>query len=271
MDVHLKNLVGRFHEQFGSGPGLGPASSTCLMKVEGVTASFIKSLYRAGAALYRTDPWRRLRPGHFFGVRVGKNSEWPGRVQPFPCVQFIGGDGGDLAFYLYRSENDAQEATKLRETVPAPNTEIMRVTFEKESLMFPCHKKMIKSLALEGTEYFPVFDVVCCNSDGELRYRIPMFEELRFVYASMRGMTLVHPLLQEDVQATTKWSQFMRFEPFIETVDVQWPAGMAKGNDIVAVTVSHPPGQAYEEKSFSSANSTTTEYTEPTSEDHFLT
>lgn len=271
MDVHLKSLVGRFHEQFGSGPGLGPASGTCLMKVEGVTASFIKSLYSAGAALYRSDPWKRLRPGHFFGVRVGKDSEWSGRKQPFPCVQFIGGDGGDVAFYLFRSESDAQKATKPRETVPVPNAEIMRVTFEQESLMFPSHRKMVKSLCLEvsGTEYFPVFDVVLFTSNGELRYRNPMFEELRFVYAAMRGMTLVHPLLQEDVQATPKWSQVMCFEPFIETVDVQWPSVMAKSNDIVAITVSHPPGQAYEEKTISSANSTPTKYTESAREDHF--
>ncbi|KMS96744.1 hypothetical protein BVRB_8g200480 [Beta vulgaris subsp. vulgaris] len=271
MDVHLKNLVGRFHEQFGSGPGLGPASGTCLVKVEGVTPPFIKSLYRAAAALYRTDPWKRLRPGHLFGVRVGKDSEWSSRKQQFPCVQFIGGDGGDLAFYLFRSVNDAQKATKQRETVPVPNTEIMRVTFEQESLMFPSHRKLIKSLSLEvsGTEYFPVFDVVCCTSNGELRFRNPKFEELKYVYAAMRGMTLVHPLLQEDVQATPKWSQMMHFEPFIETVDVQWPSEMAKSSDIVAVTVSHPPGQAYEEKTISSANSTPTKYTEPAREDHF--
>lgn len=271
MDVHLKNLVGRFHEQFGSGPGLGPASGTCLVKVEGVTPPFIKALYRAAAALYRTDPWKRLRPGHLFGVRVGKDSEWSSRKQQFPCVQFIGGDGGDLAFYLFRSVNDAQKATKQRETVPVPNTEIMRVTFEQESLMFPSHRKLIKSLSLEvsGTEYFPVFDVVCCTSNGELRFRNPKFEELKYVYAAMRGMTLVHPLLQEDVQATPKWSQMMHFEPFIETVDVQWPSEMAKSSDIVAVTVSHPPGQAYEEKTISSANSTPTKYTEPAREDHF--
>lgn len=112
MDVHLKSLFGRFHEQFGSGPGLGPGSGTCLVKVEGVSYPFIKSLYRAAASLYRTDPWKRLRPRHFFGIRVGKDSEWSGKKQPFPCVQFLGGDGGDLAFYLFRSENDAQKVTK---------------------------------------------------------------------------------------------------------------------------------------------------------------
>lgn len=272
MDVQLKSLFGRFHEQFGSGPGLGPGSGTCLTKVEGVSYPFIKSLYRAAAALYRTDPWKRLRPGHFFGVRVGKDSEWSGKKQPFPCVQLIGGDGGDLAIYMFHSENDAQKATMPRETVPVPNTEIMRVTYEQKSLMFPSHRKMIKSLALEasGTEYFPVFDVICCRSNGELSYRNPMFEELRFVYAAMKGMALVHPLLQEDVAATPRWSQLISFEPFIETVDVQWPPKLAKSNDIAAVTVSHPPGQAYEEKTISSAHSTPTKYnTESARDDNF--
>lgn len=272
MDVHLKSLFGRFHEQFGSGPGLGPGSGTCLVKVEGVSYPFIKSLYRAAASLYRTDPWKRLRPRHLFGIRVGKDSEWSAKKQPFPCVQFLGGHGGDLALYLFRSENDAQKVTKQRETARVPNTEIMRVTYEQESLMFPSHRKMIKSLALEvsGTNYYPVFDVVYCTSDGELRYRNPIYEELRFVYAAMRGMALVHPLLQEDPEATPKWSQLVAFEPFIETIDVQWPSEMAKGNDIVAVTVSYPPGQAYEEKPISSANSTPTKNSELLREDNFM-
>ena len=72
MDLHLKNLFDRFQGQFGSGPVLCPGSGTCLMKVEGIASNFIKSLFKASAALYRTEPWRRLHPGHFFGVRVGK-------------------------------------------------------------------------------------------------------------------------------------------------------------------------------------------------------
>ncbi|CAK7344616.1 unnamed protein product [Dovyalis caffra] len=61
MDLHLKNLYGRFQEQFGSGPGLIPGSGTCLMKVEGISPNFIKSIYKGSAALYRTEPWKRLR------------------------------------------------------------------------------------------------------------------------------------------------------------------------------------------------------------------
>ncbi|XP_057962029.1 uncharacterized protein LOC131153614 [Malania oleifera] len=272
MDLHLKSLFARFHEQFGSGPGLGPGSGTCLMKIEGITPAFIKSLFRASAALYRTNPWKRLRPGHLFGIRVGKDSDWSGKKQPFPCVQFIGGDGGDLGFNMFRSENDAQRMTGSRETIRVPHIELLRVTYEIESLMFPLNKRMIRSLSLEasGNDRFPVIDVARCTSSGELQFRNPTLEELRFVYAFMKSLSLVHPLLQEDKEAGPKWSRLICFEPFIETVDVQWPPEMAKGYDLVAVTVSHPPGQAYEEKPSSTASSTPTKYAEPPKEENFV-
>lgn len=279
MDLHLKNLFGRFQEQFGSGPGLGPGSGTCLMKVDGIVPNFIKSMYKASAALYRTDPWKRLRPGHLFGIRVGKDSDWSSKKQPFPCVQFIGGDGGDVGFYMFQSENDAKKMIGSRETICAPNVELLRVTYEPESLMFPSYKRMIKSLSLEvsGTDRFPVIDIARCMSSGELRFRNPTLEELRFVYAFMRAISLVHPLLQEDKEGAPKWSRLMYFEPFIETVDVQWPPEMAKGYDLVAVTVSHPPGQAYEEKATSiassatsTAGSTPTKYAEPPKDEIFV-
>ncbi|KAJ4838685.1 hypothetical protein Tsubulata_003117 [Turnera subulata] len=272
MDLHLKKLFGRFHEQFGSGPGLGPGSGASLMKVEGITPIFIKSVYRASAALYRSDPWKRLRPGHFFGVRVGKDSDWSGKKQPFPCVQFIGGDGGDVGFNMFRSEVDAKKMTRSRETLRVPNIEVLRVTYELESVMFPSNKRMIKTLSLEasGADRFPVIDVARCTSSGELRFRNPTLEELRFVYAFMKAITLVHSVLQEDKDGAPKWSRLMHFEPFIETVDVQWPPEMAKGYDFVAVTVSHPPSQAYEEKTSSTASSTPTKYSEPPREDIFV-
>ncbi|KAI4298672.1 hypothetical protein L6164_032204 [Bauhinia variegata] len=270
MDLHLKSLFGRFQEQFGSGPGLGPGSGTCLMKVDGVTPNFIKSIYKAAAALYRTDPWKRLRPGHLFGIRVGKDSDWAGKKMPFPCSQFIGGDGGDIAFYMFRSENDAKKMTGSRETVHVPNVELLRVTYEVERLMFPSHRKMIKTLSLEasGTDRFPVIDVARCISSGDLRFRNPTFEELKYVYAFMKAISMVHPLLQIDQESGPKYSIMAHFEPFIETVDVQWPLEVTKGgHDLVAVTISHPPGQAYQEKASLSASSTPTKYAEPSRED----
>ncbi|KAL2475593.1 putative zinc finger MYND domain-containing protein 15 [Abeliophyllum distichum] len=270
MDVHLKNLFSRFEEQFGSGPGLGPGSGACLMKVDGIAPPFIKSLYKSAAALYRTDPWRRLRPGHLFGVRIGKDSDWYGRKQPFPCIQFIGGDGGDLGFHMFRSEIDAKKMTGSRETIRVPNVELLRVTYEVESMMFPSNKRMIKSVSLEvsGENRFPVFDVARCTESDEIQFRNATLEELRFVYAVMRAISLVHPLLQQDFDTGPKWSRLIYFQPFIETVDVQWPAEMARGNDLVAVTVSHPPGQGYEEK-HSSRGSTPRKHSESRTEETF--
>lgn len=271
MDMYLKNLFARFQEQFGSGPGLGPGSGTCLMNIQGIAPNFIKSIFKAAASLYRTDPWKRLRPGHLFGIRVGKDSDWSNRKQPYPFVQFVGGDGGDVGFNMFRSELDAKKMMGSRETIRAPNVELLRVTYELESLMFPTNQKMIKSLSLEvsGTDRFPVIDVVRCTSSGNLQYRHPTPEELRFVYAFMKAIALVHPLLQVDKEGAPKWSTLLYFEPFIETVDVQWPPELATGYDLVAVTVSYPPGQAHEEKGGSTASSTPTKYTEPPKDETF--
>ncbi|PIA27459.1 hypothetical protein AQUCO_07700017v1 [Aquilegia coerulea] len=267
MDVHLKDLFSRFTLQFGSGPGLGPGSGTCLLKVDGISTAFIKSIFKASAALYRTDPWKRLRPGHFFGIRVGKNSDWNGKKQLFSCVQFIGGDGGDLGFNMFKSEIDAKSMTGSRETIRVPNVELLRVTFEPESLLFSSNRKMVKSLGLEhsGNDLYPCIDVARCTSSGGIQFRNVTLEELRFVYAFMKAISMLHPLLQEDREFTPKWSRLMGFEPLIETVDVQWPPEMARGWDLVAVTVSHPPGQAYEEKS-SSTSSTPTKLAQPPEE-----
>ncbi|CAL0334607.1 unnamed protein product [Lupinus luteus] len=189
MDLNLKSLFGRFQEQFGPGPGLGPGSGTCLMKVNGIEPNFIRSLYKASAALYRTEPWIRLRLGHYFGVRVGKDSDWSGKKQPFPCVQFIGGDEGDVGFYMFRSENDAKILTGPRETIHVPSV---------------------------------------------------------------------------DKEGGPKFSTMASFEPFIETVHVQWSPEVAKtGYNLVVVTMSHPPGQAYEEIGNMSIVSTPTNYREP--------
>ncbi|KAL6197610.1 hypothetical protein ACLB2K_033217 [Fragaria x ananassa] len=231
-------------------------------------------MFRAAAALYRTDPWKRLCPAHLFGVRVGKDTDWPGKKQLFPCVQFIGGDGGDIGFHMFRLQNDAKRMTGSRETIEVPNVELVRVTFERDSVMFPSNRKMIKTLSLEvsGNDRFPVVDVVRCTSSGTLKFRNATLEELKFVYAFMQAIALVHPLLQAD-KGGPKWSRLMYYEPFIETVDVQWPQEMSNGFDLVAVTISHPPGQAYEEKASSTAtsrSSTPTKYAEPSKEETFL-
>ncbi|KAK1260703.1 hypothetical protein QJS04_geneDACA018055 [Acorus gramineus] len=226
MEVHIQDLLSRLHEQFGLGPGLGPSSATSLTNSKSLPQPFITSLSRAAAALHRTDPWRRLRPNHLFGVRVGKDSDWPSKKEPFPVAQFIGGDGGDLAVHLYRSESDALKSTAPRETLRVPDVEVLRITFDAERC--------------------PVFDVARCASDGGLWFRNPTLEELKFAYAVVKAVSLVHPLLV--LRRVSDGRTVVAFEPFVETVDVQWPPEMANAEyDFVAVTVSHPPGQSYEE------------------------
>jgi hypothetical protein len=197
MDLHLKSLFDRYQDQFGCGLGLGPGSGTCLMKVDGIAPIFIKSIYKASAALYRTEPWKRLRPGNYFGIRVGKDSDWPTKKQPFPCVQFVGGDGGDIGFYMYRSENDAKKMTGSRETIRVPNVELLRVTYEVESLMFPSNRKMIKSLSLEasGSDRFPVIDVARCTVAG-----LSMHSCRLFVW-----FTLYFRLIGKVVRSIQQW------------------------------------------------------------------
>jgi hypothetical protein len=167
------------------------------MKVDGIAPIFIKSIYKASAALYRTEPWKRLRPGNYFGIRVGKDSDWPTKKQPFPCVQFVGGDGGDIGFYMYRSENDAKKMTGSRETIRVPNVELLRVTYEVESLMFPSNRKMIKSLSLEasGSDRFPVIDVARCTVAG-----LSMHSCRLFVW-----FTLYFRLIGKVVRSIQQW------------------------------------------------------------------
>lgn len=202
------------------------------MKVDGITPPFIKSLYRTAPALYRTDPWKWLRPEHLFGIKVGKDSDWSSRKQPFPCVQFIGGNGGDIGIYMFRAHDDAKKMTASRETIRVPNTELLRVTYELESIMFPLNKRMIKSLALEvsGTDRFPVIDVVRCTSSVELQFRNPTLEELKFAYAVLRAIPLVHPLLRQDYDAGPKWSRMMYFEHLLKQLmsngPWKWQEGM---------------------------------------------
>ncbi|XP_078437477.1 zinc finger MYND domain protein [Wolffia australiana] len=216
MDVHLKELFCKFEHQFGTGPGLGPTHGTCLLKVDGASPAFIVSLYRAAAALFRSDPWKRLRPCHVIGVRVGKDSDWP-------AAQFLGGDGGDLAVHLLR-----------------PNGDLLRLVFLPEPVLSPATKKMIRSLALEPSDsrsrLFPAVDL----APPAAPFRNPSLEDLRHLFAFLRAAALLHPLLRAPGG-----------RPFIETVDVDWPAELAPRwapHAAVAVTLSHPPAAAADDR-----------------------
>uniref|UniRef100_A0A1D1YAI4 Zinc finger MYND domain-containing protein 15 n=1 Tax=Anthurium amnicola TaxID=1678845 RepID=A0A1D1YAI4_9ARAE len=251
MEMHLKELFSRYQEQFGTGPGLGPSSGTCLLRVDAAPPAFVRSLYRASAALFRTDPWRRLRPPHLLGVRVGKDADW-GKRQPFPCAQFVGGDGGDLGLHLFRSEQDALRATAPRETHRVPNLELLRLVFLPDSLLSPSNRRMVRSLSLEAAggpddARFPVVDVARFTPAGGVRFRNPSLEELRYLYAFMKAAALLHPLLTAAEEAPRR-GRLLAFDPFIETVDVEWPPEVARGWDLVAVTISHPPGEPYSDE-----------------------
>ncbi|KAJ3670439.1 hypothetical protein LUZ60_010763 [Juncus effusus] len=271
MEAQLKDLFSRIHQQFGTGPGLGTGTGTCLLKVNDLSPSFIKSIYKALAAMYRTDPWKRVRPNNLFGFRVGKDSDLSAKRQLYPCAQFIGGDGGDLGIHLFKSEQDGLRVTGLMESKFVPNVEVLRVVFEKEALLFGVNKRMVCSLSLEGSgseKYYPIVDVARCDSKGGgIRFRDPNLEELRYLYAFIKAITLVHPLLQ--IQENDKNEKSAKFEAFIETVDVDFPAELA--GEIVAVTISYPPNQTYEEKQsiskFSNSNSSPIKYLEPPKEE----
>lgn len=115
-------------------------------------------------------------------------------------------------------------------------------------MLRPSNKRLVRSLSLEssGPDRFPVIDVA---RSGGARFRNPTLEELRYVYAFMKAIALVHPLLELAENVAPRRGRIVSFEPLIETIDVQWPPEICKGTaDLVAVTISHPPGQAYEEK-----------------------
>ena len=50
---------------------------------------------------------------------------------------------------MFGSENYAKKMIGSKETIQVSNVELLRVTYELETLMFPFNHKMIKSLSLE--------------------------------------------------------------------------------------------------------------------------
>ncbi|KAF3330056.1 hypothetical protein FCM35_KLT05387 [Carex littledalei] len=105
---------------------------------------------------------------HFTVPIHGKDSDWSNKKQLFTCAQFIGGDGGDLGLHLFKSEQDALKVSLPVETKPAPNVEILRIIFEKESLLYASNKRMVASLALEpsGIDWYLIIDVARGTSNG---------------------------------------------------------------------------------------------------------
>lgn len=157
---------------------------------------------------------------------------------------------------MFKSDLDAQKMTSFCETTVPPDVEILRVMFMPESLLLPSTKRMIKSLSLETAsgDRFPVIDVARRTSAG-IRFRNTTAEELRYVFAFMKAISLVHPFLQCADNQMSGSGRLIKFETFIETVDVQWPPELPRGGELIAVTIFHPPGQAYQDKKGNSQNS----------------
>ncbi|KAL3676772.1 hypothetical protein R1sor_026720 [Riccia sorocarpa] len=242
MDVHLKELFGLFQEHFGRGPGLGAGSGTCLLKVEGISTAFIKSLYRTLALLWKSHPWKRLKASHLFGVKVGKSSDWPDARQPFTCVQFIGSGAGDLGLNILRSEEDAvglnggkgQGSSK-----SVPQRGMLRISFGPEVELSPANKKMIRNLGLEiaGPKAYPAMDVAFSQkavADGFPSFRNPLLEELRWVYAALRALTQVHPQLEQITGVP------FSYEDLSQVIEVTYPSEDLRDKSVM-VRVSFPP------------------------------
>ncbi|KAM7258088.1 hypothetical protein ACFE04_013829 [Oxalis oulophora] len=91
-----------------------------------------------------------------------------------------------------------KKITGSRQMICVSYVKILRVTFEHVEVMFNTNRKKIKSLTLEpsGNDRFLVINVARCMASGELRFRNPTLEELKFLYVFMKAKTLLHPLLQ---------------------------------------------------------------------------
>ncbi|CAM6091629.1 unnamed protein product [Calypogeia fissa] len=250
MDSHLKELFGHFQQQFGLGPGLGSGSGTSLLKVDGLSTAFIKALFRALAALHRSQPWKRLKSNHLFGVKVGKSPDWSDSRQPFGCVQFVGGGmAGDLGLNIYRTASDATThngSKGLANMKSIPQKGFLRISFGPEAELAPGNRKMIRSLGLEtsGPRAYPALDVVFSTkgiADGFPSFRNPNLEELRWLYACIRALTQVHPTLQLEHDASNV------FEETSQMVEVPFPADDLREKS-VTVRVTYPPRDENEDQ-----------------------
>ncbi|KAM3250195.1 hypothetical protein P3S67_022585 [Capsicum chacoense] len=84
--------------------------------------------------------------GPGLGPRSGTNlMKIDGVAPPFIKYVFRAATG----IYLFRSNNDAKKITGPRETIRVPNVEVLRVTYELDTIMLPLTKRFIMSLALE--------------------------------------------------------------------------------------------------------------------------
>ncbi|EFJ33313.1 hypothetical protein SELMODRAFT_439335 [Selaginella moellendorffii] len=251
MDAHLRELFDAFQQHFGVGPGLGRGYGGSLVRIEGLGTAFLKSVFRAAAALHRCNPWKKLRAQEIFGLRIGKDTDWPDSRPPFYCVQFT--SFGDPSLNLYRSEEDAVAAIAGIRGFPDPKSipkrGFLRVTFGPEAEISLPNRKIIKQLGLEiaGEKAFPLIDVVSSRAGGGAReeslgFRNPSLEELRWLYACMRALAQMVPAIQVVEKPQRSIESVMQF------IDIQWPAEDRKEWDITCVRVSFPPKEEQQQQ-----------------------
>lgn len=247
MDWHLKEVFGLFQQQFGLGPGNGPSSGTSLLKVDALSTGFIKAIFGALAVLWRSNPWKRLKPSHLLGIKVDKDSDWPDARQPFVVAQLI-----DHGIYFFRSEADARGMMGIHglgNTKSIPLKGLLRVTYGLEAELSPVNRKMIKTLGLEiaGAKAYPVIDVVYSPkdiADGFPSFRNPTVEELHWFYAALRALTQIHPLLQQvdGVQGGAM------FKDLTKNLEISWPSEDTGLQGNATVRVTFPPKDEHEEQ-----------------------
>ncbi|MCO5605232.1 hypothetical protein L7F22_059412 [Adiantum nelumboides] len=266
MDVHLKELFGNFQQQFGTNAADGrsalgtlpPLFPDCMLtKIEGVSAAFVKSIFRACSALYISNPWQRLRPHHLFGVVVH------GSKPLFFCAHFVGNLVGDPTLLLYRSYEDALQCVPTAPPHTLPNLKripaagVLRLTYTSESHLPLFHKKMIKALGVEiiGPKAFPFIDVIYpvagvnggAVNHATASYNNPTLHELRWLFACVKTITQAHPLLQQCNPNGLR-GHCALFEEFSHSLDVQWPAEDAKFWEVTSVKITHPPRENSEDQ-----------------------
>lgn len=74
----------------------GTSEGCCLdptiLSSEGVSAELVRSVYSAGASLYRANPWKTLPEEPFIVGIATSDVNWAGQKPPFACASLSGGN-----------------------------------------------------------------------------------------------------------------------------------------------------------------------------------
>ncbi|MCO5609569.1 hypothetical protein L7F22_063799 [Adiantum nelumboides] len=116
---------------------------------------------------------------------------------------------------------------------------------------------MIKGLGVEiiGPKAFPFIDVIYpvaglnggAVNHATASYNNPTLHELRWLFACVKAITQVHPLLQQCNPNGLRGHRAL-FEELSHSLDVQWPAEDAKFWEVTSVKITHPPRENSEDQ-----------------------